>query len=211
MTRGSSRTVGVRYSLWEAIPNVYRRRLDIVDALEAERRLATADEVIVLDARLAELDGDPDFVTSIIGGFDDLWSTPHAAAEDLDLYLDPLTCPPDFLPWLSSWLGLTLNERWPLARRREFVHRSVEVFRWRGTLRGLANAIELYTGRRPDIVDSGAVTHGGLPSEPIEGGGRPWLRVTIGPDAGSALDLDLISEIVQMIKPAHVRAEVTMG
>ena len=83
--------------------------------------------------------------------------------DDLDRLLDglpsnfaPDTAPEDFLPWLASWVGLLLDEGWPIARRRAVLARAMELHRWRGTIRGLTDHVELYSGVRPEIVERGS-------------------------------------------------------
>lgn len=55
-------------------------------------------------------------------------------------YFDPRTTPEQFLPWLASWLAMPLHESWSPDRRREIIGRTPELYRKRGTARG----IELY-------------------------------------------------------------------
>jgi len=60
--------------------------------------------------------------------------------------VDPVQSDPKFLPWLASWLGFTLDERIPVTRRRIFLRRAVELFRWRGTVRGITEMVKTLTG-----------------------------------------------------------------
>jgi len=60
--------------------------------------------------------------------------------------VDPVRADPKFLPWLGSWLGFTLDERIPVTRRRIFLRRAVELFRWRGTVRGICEMVKTLTG-----------------------------------------------------------------
>lgn len=68
-------------------------------------------------------------------------------------YFDPSLTPDAFLPWLASWVDLTLDERWPLERRRALLANAMSLFRQRGTRRGLARYLELYTGGQVEIVE----------------------------------------------------------
>ncbi len=70
----------------------------------------------------------------------------------LPLYFDPQMAPAEFLPWLGSWLGLVLDERWPEARRRELIRSAVTLYRRRGTRRGLLEYLRLL-GEEVDIVE----------------------------------------------------------
>lgn len=67
--------------------------------------------------------------------------------------LDPQASPEEALPWLASFLGLTLDERWPEPARRQLIDEIPLLWRCRGTVAGLSRFLELYLGRRPVIVE----------------------------------------------------------
>ena len=43
----------------------------------------------------------------------------------------------DFLTWLGTWIGITLDRQWPEARRRNFLKQAAQLFELRGTREGL--------------------------------------------------------------------------
>ena len=69
------------------------------------------------------------------------------------LYFDTMITPEPLLPWLASWLDLTLDQNWPVEKRRELVKSAAELYRWRGTRRGLAEYLRIYTGSVPQISE----------------------------------------------------------
>ncbi len=89
-----------------------------------------------LDRYLANLEG---FFTELEGRV--------ASAETL---FDTRTAPPEALDWLASWLGASLDEDWDDARRRLFLAHAVELYRRRGTPRGLVEAVRLAIDPCPD-------------------------------------------------------------
>lgn len=85
---------------------------------------------------------------------------PEGALADLDsratarrALLDPQSAPPDLLPWLAGFVGLTLDERWPLAARRQLIEEAVWLFRFRGTVRGLRRFLEIYLGSEVLLIE----------------------------------------------------------
>jgi len=106
------------------------------------------------------------------------------------MYFSPRTCPADFVPWLASWLHLSLDTDWPEARQRALLAEAMDLYRWRGTPYGLGRMIEVCTGLTPVIT---------------EAAGEPnvfQIAVTIPPSG--AVRRELIQHLVEMHKPAHV-------
>ena len=69
-------------------------------------------------------------------------------------YYDPHYAPPDFLEWLARWTAFTVDHDWPEEQRRALVKRAVDLYRIRGTKRGLALFLKLFTGHEPEIVEN---------------------------------------------------------
>ena len=62
--------------------------------------------------------------------------------------------PEESIEWLSSWIGLTFDTAFPEPRRRALLAAAPELYRARGTPRGLGMAIDVATG---GAVSSGEV------------------------------------------------------
>ena len=108
---------------------------------------------------------------------------------NFNLYLDPDTAPASFLDQLASWLGLSLDEKWPLEKRRAILTEAAELYRRRGTRWGLARHLEIYAGVTPEI------------REPEE---RPFhFEVRLRVPRGQSVDRATIERIIQANKPAH--------
>lgn len=55
-----------------------------------------------------------------------------------------LHTPAEFLPWLASWVALSLRNDWTEDERRRFIARTVPLYRKRGTRDGLIEALQTY-------------------------------------------------------------------
>lgn len=102
-----------------------------------------------------------DFTARFLSIFDTLRGTTAAQITDIARYFDPKATPAnrantggtDFLSWLASWLGLTLQNNWPVHKRRELVRQAHRLFKLRGTPEGLKLAIKLYACVEPRILE----------------------------------------------------------
>lgn len=84
--------------------------------------------------------------------------------------LSPQRCDEKFLPWLASGVALRLDETWDTSKRRALIARAITLFATRGTIPGLKEFVEVYTGLKPEI------------HEEFGAGWRVGLRSTVGFD-----------------------------
>jgi phage tail-like protein len=78
--------------------------------------------------------------------------------ENLYQLFSPWRTPPDFLPWLASWVALTLRKDWSEYQRRKLISEMVVIYQQRGLKRGLQTYLDIYvaTEARPRIaIDDG--------------------------------------------------------
>jgi phage tail-like protein len=64
--------------------------------------------------------------------------------ESIHSFFDPRETPEGFLPWLGSWVAMGLHEGWNVERRREVIFRAAEMYKLRGTAKGLKLALALF-------------------------------------------------------------------
>jgi len=96
---------------------------------------------------------DDDLMGRFLMLFESFWAPISDQIDSLPNYFDPLMAPPEFLPWLASWINLVLDERWPIDKRRRLLAAAVPLYRKRGTRQGLEEYLEIYSGARPHIVE----------------------------------------------------------
>jgi phage tail-like protein len=122
-----------RRSYLDELPRVYRRDPDMAGFLE--RFLSLFERVFT--------------------GVEDRW-------ELFAREIDPDAAPPEVVDWLACLVDLAFDPTWPLERRRALVAEAISLYRTRGTVRGLERYVEIYTGKRPVILEDFLVR----PSEP---------------------------------------------
>lgn len=67
---------------------------------------------------------------------------PGQASSDRDV------APAEFLPWLASWVALSLRDDWEEDFKRRFISNIVSLYRQRGTKQGLEQLLNLYTNEK---------------------------------------------------------------
>jgi phage tail-like protein len=151
-----------------------------------------------------------DFLERFTDALDDVLAPALCALDNLPAYLDPELAPPDFLAWLGSWLGMALDDDWPLDRRRTMVAHAAALYERRGTVAGLADLVALYTGARPEIVEGGGVSWSATPGGSLPGTAAPTVvvRARFAGDPPTDADLASIDALVAAAKPAHLRHTV---
>jgi phage tail-like protein len=69
-------------------------------------------------------------------------------------FYDPHECPPEFLNWLAAWTAMVVDMDWPEEKKRAIIKRAVDLYRIRGTKRGLILFLKLFTGHEPRIEEN---------------------------------------------------------
>jgi len=86
-----------------------------------------------------------DLVRGLTQGLDVVLAPVFLTLDCLEAYVSPRQAPEDFLPWLASWVSVTVAESWPSERKRAVVASAVRRHRDGGTRRGLQAQLELLT------------------------------------------------------------------
>jgi phage tail-like protein len=135
-------------------------------------------------------------------------------------FYDPHVAPPEFLSWLAGWTAFTADLDWPEAEKRALIKRAVDLYRIRGTKRGLMLFLTLFTGHEPDIDENTWPFKGfRIEAEGADIGARIALDSVILPpmDLAHCFVVTMpikfetvapetvirIHQIIQMEKPAH--------
>jgi phage tail-like protein len=85
--------------------------------------------------------------------FESFWKPISQQIDQMDVYFDPRLTPPEFVPWLASWLGLHVDELLPLVRVRKLLRNAMMLFQRRGTFQALKTYLEVFTAGEVDIME----------------------------------------------------------
>ncbi|MCS6914131.1 MAG: phage tail protein [Myxococcales bacterium] len=150
-----------------------------------------------------------------------LWIVQHmfgSIEERLDVihtYFDPYEAPEEFLPWLAGWSAMVLEPDWPVAHKRRLIRNAMELYRLRGTVRGLSLFIKLFTGFEPILRENewpfpgfriGVTSTIGVNSVILPPVDKSRAFVVVMPHRFRDLDPQSIIrllEIIELEKPAH--------
>jgi phage tail-like protein len=135
---------------------------------------------------------------------DEVLAPAIATLDSMTAYTDPMLAPEDFVVWLSGWVGTVLDENWPLERQRATVANSVWLYRARGTVEGLRALIEVVTGGRVELAESGGVAWSAAPNAEPPGEAATWVSVRVTLPPGVSVDAAALENLIIAEKPAHV-------
>ena len=88
---------------------------------------------------------------------ENLFADLNECIDQMDTYFDPLATPAtehrNFLAWLASWVELNLDEDWDEMEKRRIIKDAADLYRYRGTCKGLKYMIELFFDVEAEIEE----------------------------------------------------------
>ncbi len=149
--------------------------------------------------------------------FEHLFGSVQDTLDRAHTFFDPYEAPPEFLPWLASWTAMVVDPDWSEDKKRAILKRAVDLYRIRGTRRGLALFLLLFTGHEPEIQENewpfpgfrigvdARIGEGSVVLPPID---RAHSFVVTMPVAFEEVSPEMvirIHEIIRREKPAHTQ------
>lgn len=138
--------------------------------------------------------------------------------------LDPLTSPQKLLPFLAHWVAWQVDYTWDLQQQRRLIRHAVELYRWRGTRKGLRLYLYLYTGlpldeNLPNETDkhisitesfgNSFILNDAPLGDAVLGGGQAYhFVVRLRSKQGTMIHEELIRRIIEQEKPAFCTYEL---
>lgn len=212
-----------------AIDRVGRLCVNQIESSHSRRQLDWAEFRLAIRPRSLYLNFLPtiyqevDFMGRFLKIFEESFEPTVQALDALWAYLDPLTAPESLLPFLAHWVGWDLNAGMSPERQRRCIRQAIEIYRWRGTKRGLRLYLQLATGlplgeglpegEKPISIlesfgDGMKLGQTRLGDDALIGGGRAFhFRVHLKVPSTSSdpriwIDERLIRQIIDQEKPA---------
>jgi phage tail-like protein len=145
-----------------------------------------------------------EFCGRLTRGFDDVIAPIYSTLDCWDSYLEADLAPDDFIDWLASWVGVEIDEHWPLERRRRLIKEIVVLYRIRGTSAGLASHVNLYAGVTPEILENGGCLWSQEANTPLPGSPDAQLTVRLQVPDPDTVKRATIERIVAASRPAHL-------
>ncbi len=150
---------------------------------------------------------DDEVIGQLLLIFESILKPVENSVDNLALYFDPTVTPESMLPWLACWVGLALDPIVPLGRRRELVRSAADLYRWRGTRRGLSEYLRICTGCVPEISEHipgmrlDAETKLGINTRLGSSGTGFHFAVTLENSGG--LTINMLRALIDSQKPAY--------
>ena len=152
-----------------------------------------------------------DFCVRLTQAFDAVIAPVLASLDCFDSYLATDLTPEDFLDWLATWVGVEVDDHWPIERRRRLVREIAALYRMRGTAAGLSAHVELYTGFAPEILENGGCQWSQTADSPLPGSGDAQLTVRLSVADPGAVNRNAVDRIVAASRPAHLRYTIEVA
>ncbi len=153
---------------------------------------------------------DDDFTQRFTSALDEVLAPIFVTLDAIEAYVDPWLAPDDFLTWLSEWVGMPIEEDLPEERKRALVANAVTLHTWAGTARGIADLLEIYTGIRPEIEDSGGASFSSTPGGDVPGSDAATLTVRLRVPSGVTVEADRVDRLLRQTLPAHIVTTVEL-
>lgn len=184
------------------------RKLATVSLQRYERSVnggspAVASERRYLRRALPAIYQENDFGVRFVGSLEPLLDPIVALLDSLPAHVDPSLAPEDMLALLANWLGLEVDEAWPVERKRELVRRGDELARRHGTRAGLELTLKIAFPEHPlRVEDSGEVTWEGKAAKKADKSGAGFVVYCDAPL--DEHELGAVSRLIEQVKPVNV-------
>lgn len=160
-----------------------------------------------LPAVYQEDEASRDFLERFLSIFETSLSNIERQIDQIVRYFDGEVAPPEFLPWLASWLAIAVDDNWTEIQLRQLIQKAPQLYQQRGTREGIAATVEIFTGSRPLVVEPFQVTHSEL--NKLYGNNPNPFRFWVLLDTAhiqKEIELPTLQRLIEAEIPAHTEA-----
>lgn len=94
------------------------------------------------------------FLREFLWVFDHIFADVQRHLDRVHNYFDPLESPAAFLPWLASWVALSIDQDWPEPKKRKLIRQAIDMYGYRGTVQGLKLFLSIFTDVEPKVREN---------------------------------------------------------
>jgi len=94
-----------------------------------------------------------DFLERFLSLFGSFFQEMDERISQLPRLFDVQVADHSFLRWIGMWLGIADEEQWSEVQLRRLILNAPQLYREKGTRRGIERLVELYTGEKPFILE----------------------------------------------------------
>lgn len=98
-------------------------------------------------------DSTNEFLSSFLAIFEAILFPIEWQIDNFDIFLDPVTAPAEFLPWLANWFETGFDMTWSEVQCRLLLKEVSKLYARHGTCWALSRILEIYTDHTPLIDD----------------------------------------------------------
>ncbi|MGC5328268.1 phage tail protein [Brevibacillus sp. SYSU BS000544] len=158
-----------------------------------------------LPAVYQEEESSRDFLERFLSLFETFFVDLESEINHITRFFDANAVSGDFLRWLSTWLSITADEHWPEEKLRRLVKKVPELYKMRGTRRGIEETITIFTDIKPMIIEAFQLQRGEQKIDPYS------FYVFLPPFLlKDEHQLETARRILELEKPAHTCAVLSV-
>ncbi len=139
-----------------------------------------------------------DFMGRFLGMLEAIMAPIEWNVDNFDLFLDPKTAPPGFMPWLESWFKPPFDSTWTDEQKRKVLQEASQIYARRGTRWALTRVLEIYTGVTPEICD-------------LDEGLDDFTFLVRLPIKENQVKRELVENLINTYKPAHTLYQLSFA
>ncbi len=152
------------------------------------------------------------FLERFLSIFESYLSDMEESIDNIHKSFEPDLNSGDSLRWISTWLGLELDNSWTDDQIKRLIKVSAELYKFKGTKTSIETILEIYLYEKPYIIESFDIKKEEKQSDSDHNlyGDNPFTFYVLVSKlaASSKVKIANIMNILKLMKPAHTEAKL---